>query len=244
MRSRSARTIADVVALNLGGIANVSVIPRGTKAVSAAWDTGPANMLVDAFVESRTNGVEEFDVGGDFALGGRADGATLATLIESERAYLETTPPKSTGRERFGTEFLTRHVAALDTLSLEDGCATLVAFTVRTITDSLRSFGPRMGRLVYSGGGARNRALIEGLRATLGPRGWDVVSSSEFGVDPDAKEAIAFAVFAYETLRGRPSGVPAATGASVPAILGSIVPFELDALLAKIRAEVAANGSV
>jgi anhydro-N-acetylmuramic acid kinase len=157
--------------------------------------------------------------------------------------YLAQAPPKSTGRERFGPQMIAALEEAFAALTVPDGCATLAAFTVETIVDSLERFGPRDARLIVSGGGAHNRALYTGLGRRLGTRGWAVSSSADFGVDPDAKEAIAFALFAYETLRGRPAGVPAATGARAPAVLGSIVPFDLAALLAKIRAELAANGA-
>jgi anhydro-N-acetylmuramic acid kinase len=232
----------DVVALNLGGIANVSVVPRGSRAVAAAWDTGPANVLIDTFVSQRTDGRERFDRDGGFAWAGQVNAYALAELTRVARDYLDQAPPKSTGRERFGPHMLAEVGATFETLSLHDGCATLAAFTVATIADSLERFGPRDARLIVSGGGARNRALIAGLERRLGARGWSVASSANYGVDPDAKEAIAFAVFAYETLRGRPAGVPAATGASAAAVLGSIVPHGLDTLLAKIRAELAANG--
>jgi anhydro-N-acetylmuramic acid kinase len=234
----------DIVALNLGGIGNVSVIPRGTHACRSAWDTGPANVLIDAFVAQRTGSRERCDRAGAYARAGTVDASVLAALRADARDYLDVAPPKSTGRERFGPHVLTRHAPALAPLSLNDGCATLAAFTVWSIVDSLSRFGPARARLVMSGGGVHNGALISGLREALEPRGWQVCVSSDLGVDPDAKEAMAFALFAYETLRGRPAGVAAATGSAGAVLLGSIVPDRLDALAAKIRAEVAANGLV
>ncbi len=234
----------DVVALNLGGIGNVSVIPRGSHACSAAWDTGPANVLIDTFVAERTDARERFDRDGVYARSGTIDVDVLAALRIDARDYLDAPPPKSTGRERFGRHFLARHAAALAPLSLRDGCATLAAFSLAAISDSLLQFGPPRARLVVSGGGIHNAALLAGLRDALEPRGWEVCISSDLGVDPDAKEAMAFALFAYETLRGRPASVAAATGSAGPVVLGSIVPDRLEALVAKIRAEVAANGPV
>jgi anhydro-N-acetylmuramic acid kinase len=235
---------ADVVALNLGGIGNVSVIARGTHTCSAAWDTGPANVLIDAFVAQRTDGRERYDRDGAYACAGTIDKNMLAAMRADAREYLDAPPPKSTGRERFGPQFLARHEEALAALSLQDGCATLAAFAVAAIVESLVRFGPPRARLAASGGGIHNAALLAGLRDALEPRGWEVRVSSELGVDPDAKEAMAFALFAYETLRGRPANVAAATGSAGPVVLGSIVPDRLDALAAKIRAEVAANGSL
>ena len=234
----------DVVALNLGGIGNVSVIPRGTHACTGAWDTGPANVLIDAFVAERTQMRERYDRGGAYGLAGTVDPGLLEALLIDARDYLDAPPPKSTGRERFGPHFLARHGAALATLSLADGCATLAAFSVFAIVDSLERFGPARAHVIASGGGIHNGAILARLRSALIPRGWEVRVSSDLGVDPDAKEAMAFALFAYETLRGRPASVAAATGSAGPVVLGAIVPSGLDALLAKIRAEVAANGPV
>jgi anhydro-N-acetylmuramic acid kinase len=235
---------ADVVALNLGGIGNVSIVARGTHACAAAWDTGPANVLSDAFVAARTDGRERYDRDGAYARAGTVDANVLSALRAAARDYLDAPPPKSTGRERFGPQFLARHDAAFGPLSLQDGCATLAAFSVAAIVDSLGRFGPPRARVVASGGGVHNAALLGGLRDALEPRGWEVAISSDFGVDPDAKEAMAFALFAYETLRGRPASVAAATGSAGPVVLGSIVPERLETLAAKIRAELAANGPV
>ncbi len=233
----------DVVALNLGGIANVTVLPRGAPASAMrAWDTGPANMLIDAFVRRRTDGVEYFDRDGAYAARGAPNAAIVAKLAASEAPYLAQAPPKSTGRERFGERFLAAHAALLNGVSLEDGCATLVAFTVGTICDSLAAFAPRGARVVASGGGAHNAALMRSLREKLAVRACTLASSSEYGIDPDAKEAIAFAILAFETLRERPSNVPSATGAARPAVLGAIAPYALAALLAKIDRALAANG--
>lgn len=234
----------DVVALNLGGIANVSVVPSGSFAVTAAWDTGPANMLIDAFVDERSGGASHVDAQGAFATAGAADAGVLRALCDDARDYLGAAPPKSTGRERFGAQLLARHHDRLATLTLAEGCATLAAFTVETIASSLERFGPSRARLVASGGGTHNAALMSGLRDRLLPRGWEVVTSQAYGIDPDAKEALAFALLACETLRGRPANVPRATGASAPAVLGSIVPCRLERLLAKIAAEDAANATV
>lgn len=233
----------DVVALNLGGIANVTVLPRGAGAAGAfAWDTGPGNMLLDAFVLARTDGVETFDRDGAHAARGTVDRAALAELAARETYYLVQPPPKSTGRERFGAQLLADHAELFARLSLDDGCATLCAFTVATLCDSLALYGPAAPLVVGSGGGMRNPVLVAMLERRLAAGGGTLRASGAFGVDPDAKEALAFAVLAYETLRGRPANVPQATGAGRPAVLGAIVPHALDALLAKIRGETAANG--
>jgi len=232
----------DVVALNLGGIANVTVLPRGCAAADArAWDCGPANMLVDGFVKIRTNGAEAFDRDGAHAARGAVDGSVLEQLVTRDRAYLRLAPPKSTGRERYGTVFLDAHADLLAPLSLEAGCATLCAFAADAIARDVADFAPAGSRVVASGGGTHNATLMAMLRERLVRTGSTLVTSDRYGVDPDAKEAIAFAVLGYETLRGRPASLPGATGASRAAVLGAIAPFALERLLAKIRAEGTAN---
>ena len=238
LRSNERHTIA----VNLGGIANVTVLKRGAAPEAAtAWDCGPGNMLLDAFVRARTAGDEDFDRDGAYAERGVTSERVVRELCVREASYLARPPPKSTGRERFGAQFLARQADLFDGLSLEDGCATLCAFTVATLADSLRAYGPGAARIVASGGGTRNPALVRMLRERFARDGCEFVISDELGLDADAKEAIAFAVLGYETLRGRPANLPAATGAARQTMLGAIVPFELGALLAKIRAEVVAN---
>ncbi|GAC1307593.1 MAG: anhydro-N-acetylmuramic acid kinase [Vulcanimicrobiaceae bacterium] len=233
----------DVVALNIGGIANVTVLRRdATPGDAAAWDTGPGNVLIDEFVRRRTGGAERFDRAGAYAAAGRVDRHALRELIGREAFYLMQPPPKSTGRERFGPQLLDAQADVVQNLTLANGCATLCAYTAATIADSLERYGPAGGTLVVSGGGTHNGTLLRMLAERLEPAGFALVRSSEFGVDPDAKEAIAFAVLGYETLRGRPANVPRATGAARPAVLGAIVPFDLEALLAACRTECASNG--
>jgi anhydro-N-acetylmuramic acid kinase len=234
----------DVVALNLGGIANVTVLSRGVPpAVTAAWDTGPGNMLIDAFVRARTDGTATFDRDGAYAARGTASPRVVTELTAREMFYLILPPPKSTGRERFGAQLLADQADLFASLSLEDGCATLCAFTAATVSDALAAYGPPGARVIASGGGTRNPALMRALAERLAANGSTLAPSSAYGVDPDAKEALAFAVLGYETLRGRPANVPRATGASRPAVLGAIAPYDLEALLAKMRAECAANGT-
>ncbi len=232
----------DVVALNIGGIANVTVLGRGAPARDArAWDTGPGNVLIDELVRRRTDGAESFDRDGAYAARGRVDRFVLRELIGREAFFLMQPPPKSTGRERFGPQLLDAQADLFTKLTLPNACATLCAYTVATIADSLEFYGPSGGSLVVSGGGVHNATLMGMLAERLEPAGYEIVRSSARGIDPDAKEAIAFALLGYETLRGRPANVPRATGAARPSVLGAIVPFELDALLAKIRTECAPN---
>ncbi len=224
------------VALNLGGIANLTVIPAGGAASDLiAFDSGPANLPIDTYVELRTAGRERYDPAGAYAAEGTADAALLATLLDDP--YLRTAPPKSTGRERYGQPFIARVRAHLDALALADALATLTAFTVRTVADAVRGAAPRAARVIVSGGGAHNRTLLNGLAAAL--PGVAVMRSDAFGIDPDAKEAIAFAILGRETLRERPAGLPRVTGARGTRLLGAIAPAGLAALLDRIGSEEA-----
>jgi anhydro-N-acetylmuramic acid kinase len=224
------------IALNIGGIANLTLLPRGAALESVrAWDTGPGNIVLDAFVAARTR--ERCDRGGARAARGTVSPAALDELLRDP--YFAALPPKTTGRERFGPAFLAEHAAALAELSIDDGCATLAALTVETIAAEIERADAEAGVFV-SGGGVHNTHLMRRLSERLGPRR-RVASSQAAGIDPDAKEALAFAVLGYEALRGRPAGLPRVTGARSAAVLGAIAPHGLRELLVKMDAELAAN---
>ena len=196
--------------LNLGGIANVTVLAPGRPAV--AWDTGPANMVIDAVVRARTD--LPYDRGGRIAAAGTPDDALLAALLADP--YYAEPAPKSTGRERFGTAFVGRLLAA--DLSTEDAAATATALTARTVADAVRPTGA--ARVIASGGGVHNPALMRTLADALAPI--PVETTAAYGLDPDAKEAVLFAVLAHEWVGGVRTGLPAVTGASGPAFQGSL----------------------
>jgi len=221
----------DRVALNLGGIANVTLLPRDGSVV--AFDTGPANVLLDALVAQRTGA--EFDRDGAVASRGRVDGDALAAMLADP--YFSALPPKTTGRERFGAQFLAQHAAELNKLSIEDGAATLTELTAATIADAVTRYGFTPARVIVSGGGARNRTLLDRLSAHFGGAAMEL--SDRHGLPADAKEAIAFVVLGYEALRERVGNVPAATGASHPAVLGAIAPHGLSGLLRDVERECA-----
>jgi anhydro-N-acetylmuramic acid kinase len=228
----------DRVALNLGGIANVTLLRGGAAPEDAvAFDTGPANMLVDAFVSARSKGAQSFDRDGALAAAGRVDDAALGAMLAD--AYFAVPPPKTSGRERFGAQFLTRHERALAKLSLEDGVATLAELTAATVGNAIEAQGFAAARVIVSGGGANNPTLLARLRARLS--GARVERSDAMGLPADAKEAVAFAVLGYETLRGRAGNVPAATGARRSVVLGALAPWRLADLLARIEAECRAS---
>jgi anhydro-N-acetylmuramic acid kinase len=223
------------VALNLGGIANLTVLQPGATADDVvAFDCGPANLPIDTYVELRTEGKLRFDRDGVLARAGTVDEALLANMLGDP--YFARLPPKSTGREAFGAPFVARHRDALDRLPLADAVRTLTELTIRSVAVAIDGFVPATARTIVSGGGAHNAAILDGLRAALPGA---VESSAAHGIDPDAKEAIAFALLGYETLRERPAGLPHVTGARGPRVLGSIAPAGLEALIARVRAEEA-----
>ena len=208
----------DSIALNLGGIANLTIVPRdATPDGVTAWDCGPGNMLIDAFVRLRSGGREQFDKGGAHAIAGRVEPSVLARCLKDP--YFAQAPPKSTGRERFGAGFLKRHARSFAKLSLDDGCATLAALSVEAIALDIERWGP------------------PGVAVRLGRR-YTVRPSDDLGIDPDAKEALAFAILGFETLRGRAAALPVVTGAERAAVLGAIAPFALSDLIAKMEREL------
>jgi len=210
--------------LNLGGIANITVIPPAAKPQDViAFDTGPGNMVIDALVQRFTRGRRRFDHGARMAQRGRSLPGLLDRLLADP--YLLKRPPKSTGRERYGE----RYVAELIRMGRKydarpaDLVRAATLFTSLAIVDALHRFvlpKTRIHQLIVSGGGAHNPLILAQLSAAL-PQ-MEVLPSSRFGVSEDAKEAFAFAILAYETFHGRPSNLPSATGASHPAILGKI----------------------
>jgi anhydro-N-acetylmuramic acid kinase len=208
------------VALNIGGIGNITAIPAGAGPDKViAFDTGPGNMVVDALAAKHTNGRMRFDRDGRLAGSGRVNGKLLRDLLQD--GYYRAKPPKSAGREQYGAEFVERLLAT--GLPLPDLIATATALTAAAAAAGIERFvRPRMkvDELIVSGGGAHNPRMLAYLAAFL--PGVALSTSAAFGIDPDAKEAIAFAVLAFETWRRRPSNLPSATGARRPAILGKI----------------------
>lgn len=205
--------------LNIGGIANVTALPANAAASAIrAFDLGPGNMLIDAAVAHYTGGREHFDRGGQRAARGRIDEGLLAELMRTP--FLQREPPKSTGREEFGEPFLA-DILRRGSWRDDDLIATLTAFTVQSIAEGLGRFCPgEFAALWVGGGGVHNPRIMAGLRRAL-PR-LAVRSLAELGVDPDAREALAFAVLANETLMGRTGNIPAATRAQRPVVLGKI----------------------
>jgi anhydro-N-acetylmuramic acid kinase len=214
------------VSLNLGGIANITVIPASAKPAEViAFDTGPANMLMDALVAHFSRGRQRFDKDARLALKGR-DIAPLNSLLLKE-PYLYEPPPKSTGREYFGEEYLRKllQLGRKYRAKPNDLIRAATWFTVVSVRLAMELFvlpKTKVHQLIVSGGGANNPLIYSFLSEFYQHNGIEVLKSSHFGIPIDAKEAFAFALLAYETFHRRPSNLPTATGAHDPAILGKI----------------------
>ena len=201
-------------AVNLGGIANATLVDPRRPAL--AFDTGPANALIDAAVRAGTGGAEQFDADGRLAARGAVDQQLLQLLLEEEE-YYRRPAPKSTGKELFHPGYLDRFLAGRSP-SLEDLVATLTALTARTVAAAVGE----TEEVVLSGGGTRNPALVAALRGEL--PGTPVRTSDELGLPSAAKEALAFAVLGFLSVNGQAGALPSCTGARHASVLGAIVP--------------------
>jgi anhydro-N-acetylmuramic acid kinase len=213
------------LALNLGGIANVTWLPRGAAPEDViAFDVGPANALVDGVVRCATEGRERMDADGVRARRGRLDPELLARLIDDD--YLRAAPPKSTGRERYGSAEAEALFAEWQGAGrgIDDLVATLVAFTAHAVEHAVRTHlpGGDVDALLVGGGGARNPAVMSALRTAL--PGARVEPFDAAGVPAGAAEAMAFSLMGRNALLGLPNHLPATTGARHAAVLGEIVP--------------------
>ena len=205
----------DRAVLNLGGIANLTLLPREGEV--RGFDTGPANALLDAWYQRQTGGA--CDAGGAYAASGKVDQGLLDRLLGDP--WFALPPPKSTGREQF-------HLAWVQSRLEGAGCrpqdlqATLLELSAATIANALRATQPATRRLLACGGGVHNPLLLERIRARL--PGTQVESTADHGLDPDFVEAIGFAWLARETLAGRPGNLPSVSGARGPRVLGVVHP--------------------
>ena len=216
----------DRILQNIGGIANLTAIPaRATPAAVIAFDTGPGNMIIDAFAQRLFN--QPFDRNGALAARGRVLASALKTALR--HPFFRLRPPRTAGREEFGREFAAAFLADCRKISRkpEDAIATATALTAESIARSYKQFAmphikTRALDYIVSGGGARNRTLMSMLADHLQPLGCQVSASAAFGLPVEAKEAAAFALLAWQTWHHLPGNVPAATGAARPAILGQV----------------------
>ncbi len=202
--------------LNIGGIANLTVLPADPDAPIEGFDTGPGNAIMDQWI-LRERGLP-LDQNGDWAATGQVSNHLLQTLLLDD--YLQRPPPKSTGREHFNLDWLLARDVELPE-SAADVQATLCAYTAQAAADAIRRWAPRTERLLVCGGGRLNATLMQTLAARTGIT---VEPTDVHGVDGDSVEAAAFAWLASQTLQHRPGNEPAVTGASGYRVLGAIYP--------------------
>lgn len=201
------------VVLNIGGIANISVLAPNQSVVG--YDTGPGNMLMDSWISKHQG--KPYDKDGAWAASGAVKPALLNQMLSE--GYFAQPAPKSTGRELFHRGWLEAQLNAFNQpLSPEDVQATLLAFTVQSIANDVARY--KQGELLVCGGGARNKALMKGLQVALPD--WQVMTTDDKGVNGDSLEALAFAWLAHQALEGKPGNLPDVTGASRPCRLGAI----------------------
>ncbi len=209
---------------NLGGIANLTASPaRAAPEEVLAFDTGPGNMIIDAVAERLFS--RRYDRDGRIAAGG----GVLQDVVQelTRHPFFRRRPPKTAGREQFGREFVSRFLRLCGKAPKEDIVATATSLTAASIGDALRRFVLRSSAAKYrdyvlTGGGARNRTLVRMIEEQITPLRLHLRDPEDFGVPSVAKEAVAFAVLAYQTWRQRPGNIPAATGARRAAILGKV----------------------
>ena len=211
---------------NIGGIGNLTAIPASANADQLiAFDTGPGNMVIDALAAQLFG--KQYDRNGSIAARGRVLAPVLKPLLR--QPYFRKAPPKSAGREQFGAAFAADFLRACKQAkgTPEDAIATATALTVETISLACERFAQPLidnapADFIVSGGGSRNNTLMKMLRQRLNPLGYSVTTSDATGLPSQAKEAVAFALLAWQTWHHLPGNLPAATGASRPAVLGEI----------------------
>ncbi len=206
------------VVLNLGGIANITILPADPDTAASGFDTGPSNTLLDAWAREHLD--QAFDASGAWAKTGRVAEELLAAMLEDP--YFYKPAPKSTGPELFHLGWLRRLLASHPVPQPEDVQATLTALTVESIARAVEAEAPECRRIIACGGGVHNENLMQQLQARL-PQ-MTIETSTAHGIDPDHVEAAAFAWLARQTLERRPGNLPAVTGAAHPVVLGGIYP--------------------
>jgi anhydro-N-acetylmuramic acid kinase len=207
------------VVVNIGGIANVTILPARRQEAVRGFDTGPGNVLMDLWTSAHLG--RNFDEDGNWAASGQPDMRLLARLLAEP--FFSRAPPKSTGRELFRAEWIEQMLqGAWSQLAPADVQATLAELTARSITDAINDHATSASEIFVCGGGARNGYLMKRLAGQLAPRPVDTTKA--LGLDPQWVEASAFAWLAHQAMDGKPGNLPSVTGARHPAILGAIFP--------------------
>lgn len=206
------------VVLNLGGIANITLLPADSAQPVTGFDTGPANALMDSWIQTHLQ--QTHDSNGAWAASGKIHKALLDQLLSD--AYFQRPPPRSTGRETFNLAWLKQQLRNFSDLHTEDVQATLAEFTAISIAQAINKYAIDTEQVLICGGGVHNSYLVQRLATQLPQQ--QLCSTRELGIDPDWVEAMAFAWLAKQTLEGQAGNLPAVTGAQHPVILGGIYP--------------------
>jgi anhydro-N-acetylmuramic acid kinase len=204
------------VIVNIGGIANITILPKDAKQPVTGFDTGPGNVLLDAWAERHLG--KRMDEDGRFAATGKTHEGLLADLLSD--SYFALAPPKSTGREHFNITRLDAALKSYSKLSAQDVQATLCELTAASIASAIQKYAPATNEVLVCGGGAHNTHLMQHLRACLSR--CSVESTEKYGINPDWMEAMAFAWLAKQTLEGKPGNLPSVTGAKRAVVLGGV----------------------
>lgn len=204
------------VILNLGGIANITVLPANQNKVVTGFDTGPANTLMNHWIQQQQN--KNYDKNGDWASTGKVNEDLLQKLLSDD--YFKLKPPKSTGTEYFNTAWLNKKLSEFPFLAAEDIQASLTAFTATTIKDAINLYAPTTEEIIVCGGGVHNNFLLQQLKQDLS--NIEINSSAKYGLDPDYIEATAFAWLAKQTMEHKVGNLPGVTGAKRAVILGGV----------------------
>lgn len=203
-------------ALNLGGISNITI--AGGSMAPMAYDIGPANGLLDAAISAHSQGQSAFDVDGRLAASGTVDSALLESFLAEP--YYALPAPKSTGKELFHLPYLIAHAGPVPSWKIENLMATLLELTVETVAREVERYS--LAKLYVAGGGSANPVMMRRLQERLSK--CEVFSIAQLGIDPRAKESVAFALIGYLTLHGLPGQIPSCTGAKGGRLLGSLTP--------------------
>ncbi|RLE54338.1 MAG: anhydro-N-acetylmuramic acid kinase [Candidatus Methanomethylicota archaeon] len=210
---------------NIGGIANVTYIPRNSKPEGIiAFDTGPGNMMIDGIIEYLTRGKMTFDENGKIAARGKVNCKLLEYLME--HPYLKRKPPKTTGRREFGRKYIIKVVKRAEkmNLNLEDILATITKYTAKTIAESYRRYLPEIpDETIIGGGGSHNKTLMKMLEEEIGDE-TRIFRHEDFGIPAQAKEPLILTILANEAIHGHFNNIPSATGAKRKVLMGKIIP--------------------
>jgi len=213
-------TDKNIAVLNLGGIANLTLLP--SKGEVKGFDCGPGNMLMDAWIAEQQG--HTFDENGTWASQGKVNPALLSSMMTD--SFFAKAPPKSTGRDDFHLKWLQKHIGS-ENINSEDVQATLLQLTVDTSLQAVLRYAPQTQIMIVCGGGARNTALLDLFKArtkAVFKNSLEIVTSDALGIDPQLVEGLAFAWLAWAHKEKRPANLPAVTGAKGPRILGACYP--------------------